>query len=393
MTCKELADAFFFFANEGVSKKGKQILTSSQAKRINALMQTCGFYDESGEFTYKVGFPADLTRVIANEADIEVNEDAFEKEMEANRAKSKASWKGKAMGADEAHMIKFAKDYLQAGKSVKFLGYEGTIGDGKVMALSNGQAVVNELKTGDTGLIILDATTFYGEGGGQSGDVGYIMQDTNRARVVNTTKIDDIVLHHVEVEHGSFKVGAAVVTGVDPVERRNTASNHSATHLLHAALRKVLGVHVTQAGSLVDSQKTRFDFTHNKPVSSEEIRKIEDMVNEQIARNLDVKTETMPHKQAIEKGAMALFGEKYTTDVRVLTMGDFSCELCGGTHVANTGAIHAFKILSEAGIAAGVRRIEALTGEGLMRYYENQEQELAEAAKAALRKISSTCLA
>jgi alanyl-tRNA synthetase len=362
--------------------KGTEILNTELSKA-----KAAGKKELSGEVVFRMydtyGFPADLTRVIANENGIEVNEEAFEKEMEANRAKSKASWKGKSMGADEAHMIKFAKDYLQSGKTVNFLGYAGTIGDGSVMGLSNGQAVVSELKTGDTGLIILDATAFYGEGGGQSGDVGYIMQDTNRARVSNTTKIDDIILHHVEVEHGSFKVGAKVVTGVDPVERRNTASNHSATHLLHAALRKVLGVHVTQAGSLVDSEKTRFDFTHNKPVSSEEIRKIEDMVNEQIARSLDVQTELMPHKQAIEKGAMALFGEKYANDVRVLTMGDFSCELCGGTHVKNTSQIRLFKVLSEAGVSSGVRRIEATTGDHAVKFAMTAIQHLDAALDAA----------
>jgi len=186
--------------------------------------------------------------------------------------------------------------------------------------------------------------------------------------VMNTTKIDDIILHHVEVEHGTFKVNEAVETGVDPVERRNTASNHSATHLLHTALRKVLGVHVTQAGSLVDSQKTRFDFTHNKPVSSEEIQKIEDMVNEQIARSLPVQTELMNPKEAIAKGAMALFGEKYGDKVRVLTMGDFSTELCGGTHVKNTSEIRLFKVVSESGVSSGVRRVEAITGDGAVRY-------------------------
>ncbi|WP_413559769.1 alanine--tRNA ligase [Bdellovibrio sp. HCB209] len=362
--------------------KGTEILTAELAKA-----KAAGVKELSGEVVFRMydtyGFPADLTRVIANENGIEVNEASFEKEMEANRAKSKASWKGKSMGADEAHMIKFAKDYLQSGKSVKFLGYDDTIGDAHVMGLSNGQAVVNELKTGETGLVILDSTTFYGEGGGQSGDVGYIMQDTNRARVMNTTKIDDIFLHHVEVEHGSFKNGATVITGVDPVERRNTASNHSATHLLHAALRKVLGVHVTQAGSLVDSQKTRFDFTHNKPVSSEEIRKIEDMVNEQIARALEVKTELMSHKQAIEKGAMALFGEKYANDVRVLTMGDFSCELCGGTHVKNTSAIRFFKIVSESGVSSGVRRVEAITGDAAVKYAMSAIEHLDDALNAA----------
>ncbi len=185
---------------------------------------------------------------------------------------------------------------------------------------------------------------------------------------MNTTKIDDIVLHHVEVEHGDFKVGATVDTIVNPFERRNSMSNHSATHLLHAALRKVLGAHVTQAGSLVDSQKTRFDFTHNKPLSSEEIRQIEDLVNEQIAMAHDVKVEIMSPKEAQAKGAMALFGEKYGDQVRVLTMGDFSCELCGGTHVKNTSQIRLFKIVSEAGVSAGVRRVEAITGDGAVRY-------------------------
>lgn len=362
--------------------KGTEILMSELAKT-----KAKNSKELSGEVVFRMydtyGFPADLTRVIANENGIEVNEAAFEKEMEANRAKSKASWKGKSMGADEQHLIKFAKDYASAGKNVKFLGYEGTIADGHVMALSNGQAVVNELKVGDTGLMILDNTSFYGEGGGQAGDVGYIMQDTNRARVLNTTKIDDVFLHHVEVEHGGFKVGNAVITGVDPVERRNTASNHSATHLLHSALRKVLGVHVTQAGSLVDAQKTRFDFTHNKPLSSEEIKKIEDMVNEQIARGLEVKTETMPHKLAIEKGAMALFGEKYANDVRVLTMGDFSCELCGGTHVKNTASIRLFKISSESGVSSGVRRVEAITGDLAVKFAMNSIEHLDEALAAA----------
>nr|BFD58329.1 alanine--tRNA ligase [Bdellovibrio sp. CKG001]BFD61758.1 alanine--tRNA ligase [Bdellovibrio sp. HM001] len=376
-TIRDEEDRFIATLDKGTAILADE-LSKAKAKGVKEL---------SGEVVFRMydtyGFPADLTRVIANEQGIEVNEAAFEKEMEDNRAKSKASWKGKSMGADEAHMIKFAKDYLQSGKTVTFLGYEGTIGDGKVMALSNGQAEVSELKTGDSGLMILDATTFYGEGGGQSGDVGYIMQDTHRARVVNTTKIDDIVLHHVEIEHGSFKVGNAVVTGVDPVERRNTAANHSATHLLHAALRKVLGTHVTQAGSLVDSQKTRFDFTHNKPVSSEEIKKIEDLVNEQIARANPVQTEMMSHKAALEKGAMALFGEKYASDVRVLTMGDFSCELCGGTHVKNTSEIRLFKVVSEAGVSSGVRRIEAITADNAVHYVMSAVNHLDDALAAA----------
>jgi alanine--tRNA ligase len=361
---------------------GTQILME-EIKKTKAKNQK----ELSGELVFRMydtyGFPADLTRVIANENGVEVNEEAFEKHMEDNRAKSKASWKGKSMGADEAHLIKFAKDYSQAGKQVKFAGYDGILADGKVMALSNGHSEVKELKTGETGVIILDKTSFYGEGGGQAGDVGYIMDNTNRARVVNTTKIDDIILHHVEVEHGTFKVQEVVETGVDPVERRNTQSNHSATHLLHSALRKVLGVHVTQAGSLVDSQKTRFDFTHNKPVSPEEISKIETMVNEQIARSLPVQTEMMGHKEAIAKGAMALFGEKYGDQVRVLTMGDFSTELCGGTHVKNTSEIRYFKIVSESGVSSGVRRVEAITGDGAIRYATSAINHLDEALATA----------
>lgn len=362
--------------------KGTAILNEEITKA-----KSQGLKELSGEVVFRMydtyGFPADLTRVIANEQGIEVNEEAFEKEMEENRAKSKASWKGKSMGADEAHLIKFAKDYLQAGHKVEFLGYKGILADGAIKALSNGKAETKELQNGEHGIIILDKTSFYGEGGGQVGDVGYIVKDTNRARVHNTTKIDDIVLHHVEVEHGSFKLNDAVVTGVDPVERRNTASNHSATHLLHAALRKVLGVQVTQAGSLVDSQKTRFDFTYNKPVTAEEIKQIEDLVNEQIAQAHNVTTELMSHKAAIEKGAIALFGEKYANDVRVLTMGSFSCELCGGTHVKNTAEIRLFKIMSESGVSSGVRRIEAITGDNAIQFVNSAINHFDSALSAA----------
>ncbi|XGC81300.1 alanine--tRNA ligase [Bdellovibrio bacteriovorus] len=346
-----------------------------------------GAKELTGEVVFKMydtyGFPADLTRVIANEHGIEVNEEAFEKEMENNRARSKASWKGKAMDADEQHLIKFAKDYVAAGKQVKFTGYADIVGSGQVMSLSNGREVVDTLKEGDSGVMILDQTSFYGEGGGQVGDHGYITDGSAKAKVVNATKIDDIILHHVQVEQGQFKVGGKVNTSVDSVDRRNTMSNHSATHLLHSALRKVLGGHVTQAGSLVDAQKTRFDFTHNKPLSSDEIKRIEDMVNEQIALALDVKAEVMNHKEAVSKGAMALFGEKYGDQVRVLTMGDFSCELCGGTHVKNTSQIRMFKIVSEAGVSAGVRRVEAITGDGAVRYAMNSISHFDDALAAA----------
>lgn len=361
---------------------GTQILTEELNKA-----KAKGLKELSGEIVFRMydtyGFPADLTRVIANEQGIEVNEEAFEKEMDANRAKSKASWKGKALGSDEQHLIKFAKDYAGTGGTVKFIGYNDFIGDGVIKALSNGQQVTDKLVKGSTGVMITDATSLYGEGGGQVGDTGYIISGASRAKVHNTTKIDDIILHHIEIESGEFKLGEKVEMGADPVERRNTMANHSATHLLHAALHKVIGSHVTQAGSLVDSQKTRFDFTHNKPLSAEEIKKIETLVNEQIARSLDVQVEIMTPKEAQAKGAMALFGEKYGDKVRVLTMGDFSCELCGGTHVRNTSQIRYFKIASESGVSAGVRRIEAITGDVAIQYANQSIEHLDTALNVA----------
>jgi len=363
-------------------EKGSDILQQA----IQAAKKS-GSKELSGEVVFRMydtyGFPADLTRVIANENGIEVNEVAFEKEMEENRLKSKASWKGKAMGANEQHLIKFAKDYLAGGKRVAFTGYDSIHGQGRVMALSNGQEAVQALHPGETGLAILDSTSFYGEGGGQSGDLGFLMVGTQQIPVLNTTKIDDVILHHLEVKGSDLKVGSSVETRVDSTERRNIASNHSATHLLHAALRKVLGTHVTQAGSLVDAQKTRFDFTHNKPLSSAEIRKIEDLVNEQIALGTPVKVEKLPPKEAIARGAMALFGEKYGDEVRVLTMGDFSSELCGGTHVTNTSQIRFFKISSESGVSSGVRRVEAITGDGAVHYAMTAIQHLDAALEAA----------
>lgn len=332
------------------------------------------------------GFPADLTRVIAEEHGLIVDETAFEKHMDAARAKSKASWKGKGPNSDEQHLVKFAQDYLQSGKSVNFTGYEGIVGHGKILALSNGHSETSSLQEGQHGILILDQTSFYGEGGGQVGDQGYLVSSdskSSRAKVLNTTKINDVILHHVEIEHGEFKQNAKVETLVDEVERRNTMANHSATHLMHAALRKVLGTHVTQAGSLVDSQKTRFDFTHNKSLSSEEIQSIEDLVNQQIAKAVPVTATLMAHKEAINAGAMALFGEKYGDEVRVLRMGDFSCELCGGVHVNNTAQIRLFKIVSESGVSAGIRRIEAITSDVAVQYLQKHAQENQKAKLAA----------
>ncbi|WP_413289962.1 alanine--tRNA ligase [Bdellovibrio sp. HCB337] len=340
----------------------------------------------SGEVLFKLydtyGFPVDLTALIAAEKGFTVDEAAFEKEMEAARTKARASWKGKGMQADEAHMLKFAQDYSTKCGPTKFTGYDSTTAQCEVIALSDGTKEVKSLKAGQSGLLVVNKTPFYAEGGGQVGDQGVMKTSGCTVNVHNTTKSSDIHLHHVEVESGEIKVGDTMHTHVADSVRRNTMSNHSATHLMHSALRKVLGPHVTQAGSLVDATRTRFDFTHNKALTTDEISQIESLVNEEIGKGQDVKAEVMGHKEAINKGAMALFGEKYGDQVRVLTMGDFSCELCGGTHVKNTAQIRMFKVISEGGVSAGVRRIEAITGDLAVQYalYGIQQNQQARSA-------------
>ncbi|MFZ4405566.1 MAG: DHHA1 domain-containing protein, partial [Pseudobdellovibrionaceae bacterium] len=237
------------------------------------------------------------------------------------------------------------------------------------------KASVANLSKDQVGFFIANTTPFYAESGGQTGDSGSASTATGKAQVLSCRKSGEIFLHSVLVTEGEFKSGDAIQLQVDDSERRKVMANHSATHLLHAALRKVLGTHVTQAGSLVDANKTRFDFTHNKSLSSAELLQVENLVNEQIqlAQNVDV--DVLPYQQAIEKGAMALFGEKYGDEVRVLTMGSFSTELCGGTHVKNTSQIRLFKIVSEGGVSSGVRRIEALTGENAFHYLNFLAQE------------------
>lgn len=341
----------------------------------------------SGEIAFKLydtyGFPLDLTQLMAQEQDLTVDDAGFETQMEAARSKSKASWKGKAMASDEKHLIAFAQNVRDQKGATVFTGYEGLSGESGLVALSNGAAQVDSLEKGSSGFVVLDRTPFYAEGGGQVGDKGQISGDGFRALIHDTTKKSDLHLHHVEVLEGSLKAGQKVKTQVDESERRQTVANHSATHLMHAALRTVLGEHVTQAGSVVDPSRLRFDFTHNKPMTTEEILKVEQLVNEQIARSLDVQVQMMTHKEALASGAMALFGEKYGDEVRVLRMGDFSCELCGGTHVTNTSQIRVFKIVSEGGVSAGVRRIEAITGEGAVQWLMDRSAEALRAQNSA----------
>ncbi|MBC7466622.1 MAG: alanine--tRNA ligase [Bdellovibrio sp.] len=332
----------------------------------------------SGETAFKMydtyGFPLDLTALIAAEQDLQIDETGFEKVMQSSKEKAKASWKGKGPQADEKHLVELGQKF--GSQKTKFTGYESLEGSSKLIGLSDGLKEVASLKAGQTGFIILDQTPFYAEGGGQISDQGVIKTNSGKTNVLNSSKVNDVFIHHVEVESGEFKLNESVQTSVQASERRQVAANHSATHLMHSALRKVLGTHVGQAGSLVDVSKTRFDFTHNKPLSSDEIKKIEALVNNEISQAHEVTATLMPHQKAIDSGAMALFGEKYGNVVRVLKMSDFSTELCGGTHVHNTAEIRVFKIISESGVSAGVRRIEAITGDNAVQYLLRNNEEL-----------------
>lgn len=316
-----------------------------------------------GETVFKLydtyGFPSDLTRIIAEEKGIKIDEAGFEDSMAKAKALSQASWKGQALTANQAHLI----DLAQKSAKTKFVGYETTSTEAKILKLSNGNEEVPQLKSGDTGILITDLSSFYAESGGQVGDKGEVSWSGGKANVIDCTQNNNVYFHHVEVTQGTLKSSDKVQMTVHASKRRDTANNHSATHLMHAALRKVLGEHVTQAGSLVEADRLRFDFTHDKPLSEGEKQEIENLVNDQIAASLEVETKLMKYDEAIKSGAMALFGEKYGDSVRVLKMGDFSTELCGGTHVKNTSSIRAFLITSETGVSRGVRRIEAITGE------------------------------
>ncbi len=329
-----------------------------------------------GDIVFKLydtyGFPVDLTADIARERELTVDEEGFEREMEAQRERARAS---SAFGMDYNALVKVDAD-------TDFTGYVCTSGEGKVIALFKDGQAVEQLGEGEEGVLVLDRTPFYAESGGQIGDCGFIAAQGLRFDVRDTTKAGGAFLHHGVVDHGSLRIGASVTAQVDASVRQATALNHSATHLLHAALRRVLGDHVQQKGSLVDSQRLRFDFSHFEAIKPEQLKALEDIVNTEIRKNSEVETEETDIETAKAKGATALFGEKYGEQVRVLSMGgDFSVELCGGTHVSRTGDIGLFKITSEGGVASGVRRIEAVTGQGALDYVDAEEARLAEAAE------------
>lgn len=317
------------------------------------------------------GFPVDLTNDIARERSLTLDEEGFEREMEAQRERARSA---SAFGMDYNSLVKVDGD-------TRFLGYQGVSGAGQIIALFKDGKAVEQLGEGEEGVVVLDQTPFYAESGGQVGDSGYLEAAGVRFDVRDTTKAGGAHLHHGVVAQGSLTVGAAVKAEVDASVRQATALNHSATHLLHAALRQVLGDHVQQKGSLVDSQRLRFDFSHFEAIKPEQLKQLEDIVNTEIRKNSEVETEETDIESAKNKGAMALFGEKYGDQVRVLSMGgQFSVELCGGTHVSRTGDIGLFKITSEGGVASGVRRIEAVTGGAALAYLNGAEEQLKEAA-------------
>jgi alanyl-tRNA synthetase len=329
-----------------------------------------------GEVVFKLydtyGFPMDLTGDIARERNLTLDEAGFEREMDAQRERARSA---SAFGMDYNSLVK-------VDVATQFTGYNATAGEAKVVALYKDGLAVEQLNEGEDGVVILDQTPFYAESGGQIGDSGYLTADGNaRFDVSDTTKTGGAFLHHGVQVSGSLKVGSTVSTEVAAEVRQATSLNHSATHLLHAALRQVLGDHVQQKGSLVDSQRLRFDFSHFEAIKPEQIKALEDIVNAQVRKNTAVETEETDIETAKKKGAMALFGEKYGDSVRVLSMGgDFSVELCGGIHANRTGDIALFKIISESGVAAGVRRIEAVTGAVALEYLNAAEEQLKEAA-------------
>jgi len=339
-----------------------------------------------GETAFKLydtyGFPLDLTADIARERGLRIDEAGFERAMDAQRARARSA----------SHFVMQEQEALGIDSATVFTGYDSLQGRGRVVALLHGGQRASSLAEGESGILVLDCSPFYAESGGQVGDAGVIETAAGRFEVRDTTKSGATWLHHGLLTRGGIAEGDEVEARVEPQIRRATALNHSATHLLHAALRKVLGSHVMQKGSLVDSQRLRFDFSHFEAMSDDQIREVEALVNEQIRANTRVEIEITDMDTAKARGAMALFGEKYGDEVRVLTMGaGFSVELCGGTHVNRTGDIGLMRVTAESGIAAGVRRVEAVTGAAALALFD--EAEARNARVARLLKVGRDAVA
>ena len=367
--------------------QGLSILTQMEEE-----MNAAGEKTLSGENAFKLydtyGFPLDLTKEILEEKGFAIDEDGFKACMEEQRTKARSAREvTNYMGADAT-----VYDEIDAAVTSEFTGYDHLTEESKVTVLTTDTEIVEALTDGQVGTIFTEKTPFYATMGGQEGDKGIITLGDAQFQVDDTIKLLGGKIGHVgRMIKGMIKTGDVVTLKVDAAGRAGTSKNHSATHLLQKALKTVLGSHVEQKGSLVTPDRLRFDFAHFQPMTAEEIAEVEKLVNEKIQEALPVTTQVMDIEEAKKSGAMALFDEKYSEKVRVVSMGDFSRELCGGTHVANTSAITAFKLVSESGIAAGVRRIEALTGDGVFKYYKEQEAELAKAAKLLKTAPQSVC--
>ena len=347
--------------NENLNKVQNKTLPGKEAFKL---------YD-----TY--GFPLDLTADILRGKDIKVDNDEFEKEMEKSKALARANWKGSGDKTVEERWFKIREEL----NPTEFLGYEFDKAEGVIIKISKNGKFVQSASTGDEVEIITNQTPFYGESGGQVGDQGYIFSSECKIKINDTQKkMGDLFVHYGKIEKGTISTGQSVNLEIDVLKRNNSKANHSATHLLHESLRRTLGKHVTQKGSLVSPERLRFDFSHNKPIEKDEMIKINNIVNEIIAGSSDVQTRIMTPKEAVSMGALALFGEKYGEEVRVVFMGKenngfFSTELCGGTHVRNTGEVGKFKVISQSSIASGIRRVEALRDKQLEEYEKTQSKD------------------
>ena len=368
-------------------EKGLKILEDEISVSSNKLDGKIAFklYD-----TY--GFPLDLTQDYLKSKNVEVDVEIFNQMMKEQKERARKNWKGTGDQEDQKNWFKITENL----GSTEFLGYDQTESESEITSIVKSDSKIDQLNEGENGIIILNQTPFYGESGGQVGDIGTIMFEHNIFEVNDTTKLfGSFYLHHGKVKKGKFKIGDSVTATIDSYKRQLIKCNHSSTHLLHASLRKILGNHVSQKGSLVNSEKLRFDFSHNEPITSDNIIKIENFVMKEITANSQIEIKTIDHQKALDEGATALFGEKYGDEVRVVSMGTvennkiFSKELCGGTHVDQTGDILNFKIINQTSVASGIRRIEALTNIAVDEYNKQKIQLDNKTIKENLDKIST----
>jgi alanyl-tRNA synthetase len=367
--------------------RGLEILRGS-LDELEAQKQSILSGNRAFEMYDTFGFPLDLTQMLARERNFAVDEDGFAASMSQQRERSRADWKA-AGGADKGEAI--YADILKEYQTTTFLGYDRSGSEAEVIALIRGDELASGVHEGEEVSVILNQTPFYGDSGGQVGDIGVIESENAKLKVVDTVKpVPDLFVHRCKVIEGEIAPQTLVEAKIDAERRQHIAVSHTATHILHHALRTVLGTHVGQAGSLVESGRLRFDFTHYEAVSPQHLREIEADINDRVRLNNDVETDYLPLQEAKDRGALAFFGEKYGEIVRFVRIGDYSKELCGGTHVHAAGEIGLVKIISESSIAAGVRRIEALTGASAYQHIRSEEEALATIANMLRTSKQST---